>query len=78
MRQMIASEPNSRMLLNAVETGLIPQSMFDDMDEAQPCGLLEGDVVITSELFVPEKQQHSVCHWAVSSLSEPRKCRRRY
>jgi hypothetical protein len=45
--------PNSRALLQAIDVGLIPSSLFAEMEEGSPCGFIPGTVKITSELHVP-------------------------
>lgn len=56
MRNMFASQGNARALLEALDNGLIPQSVMEVMDQGTPCEMVPGDVEITSELLVPENQ----------------------
>ncbi|KAG7373788.1 hypothetical protein IV203_012883 [Nitzschia inconspicua] len=46
--------PNSVLLLDAVDNGLIPRSMFSAMDDGSPCGTIQGESSITSNLSVPQ------------------------
>ncbi|KAG7349967.1 hypothetical protein IV203_012564 [Nitzschia inconspicua] len=54
MRQVMATMPNSVLLLDAVDNGLIPRSMFSAMDDGSPCGTIPGESSITSNLSVPQ------------------------
>lgn len=51
---MFSAMPNSRVLLEALENGLFPQSMIDIIDQGSPCGFISGNTTITSEMYVPE------------------------
>ncbi|KAG7349970.1 hypothetical protein IV203_012567 [Nitzschia inconspicua] len=54
IRQIMARMPNSVQLLDAVDNGLIPRSMFSAMDDASPCGTVPGEASIISDLSVPQ------------------------